>query len=153
MLGWTTLPKKDPIRHAAATLKRWAKEWWLTTDKSSMQAGTIGPGELSKAYHAAQGRLEGSDNAGGKLETGGPVADACCWAREVGWQLVSPGIMVDGRGDRLSLTVALDRAGEAFQGHQEGERLQQAARPGLLHRGHGHPRGATQVGIHAGACV
>ena len=110
VLGWATLPAKDPSRHAATTLKRWPAKWWRATDQQLNYADGTSAGDLSKCFHAVQGKLRSG------VPSNGPVANAIMWVDKLGWQFVNPG-MVQTQDGVLNRTVGdACIAGQALRG-------------------------------------
>ena len=105
-LAWALQPRKDPAKLAAATVGRYAAEWWRRTDADVLHADTLTAKTLVRGFRAAAERLESLPaSASWGRQSNGPLADALMWSRHVGWEWASPIKVTTSGGSDLDITA------------------------------------------------
>ena len=104
-LGWQLFPKRDPLKLATSTFKRYCKEWWQASDEALKQGDGLDVGELSKSFNTTLTTLgQIPERASWLRKSTGPLSDMHLWMREAGWEHVHPGIFLGRDGFRYELT-------------------------------------------------
>jgi len=109
-ISWSLAARwqEDPLYIAAATIERYANEWWHSTnhrpEAGPRHADAIPLSNLSTAFREAQLWVESTVGKRWASRNRGPLSDAILWLKLVGWTIESPAILVAKSGMRLVLT-------------------------------------------------
>ncbi|CAK0794176.1 unnamed protein product, partial [Prorocentrum cordatum] len=88
---WLMKPESDPISHASATLKRYCREWWMTTDSQIKPPDALSPKELRQSYEFSQRFFDQAPRGKGwAYKVRSPLTDSLFWTEQAGWHIKGP---------------------------------------------------------------